>query len=238
MEVLPDEVLLGIFEFYLDSLKKTENRVVGTEGCKSLVHVCRRWRSIVFGSPRRLDLQLACTGGTLDIWPAFPLVVKGLMTISGMDNIVAALGQTNRVSQVDLASNRLQLEKVLAVMQVPFPELTDLRLSALSKGDTSPFIPDTFLGGSALRLRILSLDNIFFPKLPKLLLSATQLVEVFLNLGCFSPESIVASLSVLSSLESLKLNLRWFFSPPIPSIPPPKRSILPALVKFHFKGQI
>ena len=207
IDVLPDDVLHRIFDFYV-CMRTPFERKEGIEAWQSLAHVCRRWRNLVFQSPRRLNLQLFCTPQTparakLDIWPAFPLVVKGLVTLSGMHNIVAALERANRVSQVDLASGWLQLEKVLAVMQVPFPELTDLRLSTISKSETSPFIPDTFSGGSAPRLRILSLDSIFFPELPKLLLSATQLVELSLiHLG-FSSESILASLSVLSSLESL-----------------------------------
>jgi hypothetical protein len=71
-----------------------------------------------------------------------------MATTSGTDNIIAALRQSNRVCQVDLS--RLadwQLEKVLETMQVPFPELTDLRF--FSSGETPPVIPDSFVGGSA-----------------------------------------------------------------------------------------
>ena len=153
IDVLPDDVLLGIFKFYVDSLKKTENRVVGTEGWQSLVHVCRRWRSIVFESPHRLDLQLVCTWGTrtrdgLDIWPALPLMIIAWdpMTSSGADNVITALGQTNRVRAVNMFCSWCLFEEVLAVMDVSFPELTDLRLSVFG---SSPAIPDTFLGGSA-----------------------------------------------------------------------------------------
>ena len=49
------------------------------ESWQSLVHVCRRWRGLVFGSPRRLSLQLFYIPGTsaklsLDIWLALPLL--------------------------------------------------------------------------------------------------------------------------------------------------------------------
>jgi hypothetical protein len=102
----------------------------GVEAWQSLVHVCRRWRSLVLASPRRLDLRLYCTPETpakakLDIWPALPLIVEGNMALSsGTDNIMAALEKSNRVCQVylrDLAG--WQLEQVLAAMQVPFPEI-------------------------------------------------------------------------------------------------------------------
>ena len=66
---------------------------------------------------------------------------------SGTDNVIAALGQSNRVRQVflmDIAD--WQLEKVLVAMQVSFPELTDLRL--ISDDETLPVIPGSFLDGS------------------------------------------------------------------------------------------
>src|SRR5260370_20624004 len=96
---------------------------------------------------------------------------------SGMDNIIAALEQTNRVSRVDLFidSSRV-LEGFMAAMQVPFPELT--YLSLLSGDETLPGIPDSFLGGSAPRLRHFTLSGFPFPGFPKLLLSATHLVRL------------------------------------------------------------
>src|SRR6266478_8571322 len=113
------------------------------EAWQSLVHVCRRWRSIVFGSPRRLNLRLVCTlkrpaRDTLDVWPALPLLIRGIITLSsGVDNIIVALGQINRVCQVLLSGlAHRQFEKALAAMQVPFPELTQLLL--ISGGETPP----------------------------------------------------------------------------------------------------
>jgi hypothetical protein len=220
-----------------------------TEAWRLLVHVCRRWRNLVFRSPRRLNLQLFCTPKTpakdkLYIWPALPLIVRGDMTLSSTDNVIAALGHSNRVCKVDLgALADRQLEEVFAAMQVPFPELTDLHFH--SKSETSPVIPDSFLNGSAPRLRYLYLDKIPFPGLPKLLLSATRLVELWLydipHSGYISPEVMVALLCALSSLEILCVEFPSPQSRPdweSRSLPPPKRSILPALDNFHFKGVI
>ena len=247
IHVLPDDVLLEVFDFYVDMrppyLKKT-----GTEAWQSLVHVCRRWRSLVLGSPRRLNLQLYCTpktpaSETLDVWPALPLIVEGDMDLSSdTDNVIAALGQSNRVCQVILRGLAdWQLEKILAAMQVPFPQLTTLQL--FSNDETLPVIPDSFLGGSAPSLRYFLLTGIPFPRLPKFLLSANHLAVLwFANIphsGYISPEAIVALLSVLSSLEGLHLKFRSPESRPdweSRSLPPPKRSILPALNKFYFKG--
>ena len=164
------------------------------------------------------------------------------MLSSGTDNIIAALGQTNRVCKIslwDLADR--QLERVLAAMQVPFPELTDLRLELYS--NQVPVIPHSFLGGSAPRLRFFFLHGIPFPEVPRLLSSATHLVVLALSniphSGYISPKAIIALLSVLSSLRTLILE---FLSPQSrpdwesPSLPPLRRSILPAPTSLEFKG--
>ena len=252
IDVLPDDVLQGIFDFYTGEYLRFPGKR-NVEAWQSLVHVCRRWRSIVLGSPRRLNLQLYCTPRTparktLDVWPALPLHVVGgvaggnVAFSSGMDDIIAALGQSSRVCQVKLLGLAgLHLENVSAAMQAPFPELTVLWLSL--HGETSPVISDSFLGESAPRLRYVTLDGIPYPGLPKALLSANHLVDLVLSniphSGYFSPEAMVASLSVISRLESLSLEFR---SPqPRPDwetrrSPPPKRFILPTLENLIFKG--
>jgi len=155
-----------------------------------------------------------------------------------------ALGQTSRVCRVDLwhLEDR-QLGKVLAAMQVPFPQLT--RLLLISYGESPPVVPDSFLGGSAPHLQFSELSGIPFPGLPKLLLSATHLVTLDLSniphSGYISPEVMAALLSMLSSLESLYLRFQtpqsrpdWESRRP----PLPKRSVIPALTYFSFKGVI
>ena len=126
-------------------------------------------------------------------------------------------------------------------MQLPFPELADLQL--FSDDETPPVILDSFLGGSAPRLQYFLLSGIPFPELPKLLLSANHLVYLELidipHSGYISPEAMVALLCALSSLDSLSLEFQSHQSLPeweIRSLPPPKRSILPALDQFRFKG--
>ncbi len=242
IDVLPDDILLDIFDFYMD-----KNHI---EAWHTLIHVCQRWRSLVFGSPRRLNLRLFCTPetrarDTLDVWPAYPILIDGHLTLSsGVDNVIAALGQTNRVCHVGLSGlENLELENVLAAMQVPFPELTVLQL--ISDSGIPPVAPDSFLGGSAPRLQFFELYGIPFPGLPNLLLSATHLVHLFLfnipHSGYFSPEAMAALLSVLSSLQSLFLQFQSPQSrPDWESRRPPssKRSVLPALGRFEFKGVI
>ena len=268
IDVLPDDVLLEIFDFYAKECPLPERR--NAEAWQPLVHVCRRWRNLVFESPRRLNLRLYCspeipTRDTLQVWPALPLLVccrnEVALSESGMDNIVAALGQSNRVCKVDLffrwelkavledvlqsedvLEDVLQLEDVLPAMEVPFPELTFLRLVSIGQR-TPPVLSDSFLGGFAPRLQILRLDNIPFPGLPKLLLSATHLLRLHLyglsRPGYISPQAMIALLSALSTLEVLSIE---FQSPQFrlgresPSLPPPKRAILPALRIFRYEG--
>jgi hypothetical protein len=171
-----------------------------------------------------------------------PLIIKGNMTLSSTDNVIAALGQSNRVCEIlllDIADR--QLENVLVTMQVPFPELTDLQL--LSDGETPPVIPDSFLDGSAPRLRIFDLDGIPFPGLPKMLLSTNHLVYLKLSniphSGYISPEVMVALLCALSSLETLSLGFQSPQSCPDRETqrpPPSKYSVMPALESLLSKG--
>ena len=248
IDVLPDDILIEIFYFYLNLDPKWDQTQRRT--WQLLVHVCRRWRSLVFESSRFLDLRLYCTHKTpardkLDIWPALPLDVEGHMTYSsssGTDNIIGALGQSNRVRRVFLLDLMgWQLEEVLAPMQVSFPEMTDLQLSSIDK--IPPVIPDSYLDGSAPRLQYFELSGISFPGVPKLVLSATHLRYLYLrgipHSGYISPEAMVALLSTLSNLDILYLIFQSPQSRPdweSRRLPPPKRSILPALYQFRFKG--
>ncbi len=169
------------------------------------------------------------------------------MTLSsGADDTIVALGQNNRVCEVHLQCFADgQLEKVLAAMQVPFPELTVLLLTFTRKDATPPIISDSFMGGSAPRLLVLGLSSIPFPGLQKLLLSATHLFHLDLSniphSGYISPEAMATLLSVLSSLETLLLRFQSPQSRPdwVNRRPPPsKRSVIPALKHFDFKGVI
>ena len=253
--MLPDDVLLEIFEFYPDK----GGYPYRAEWIK-LAHVCRRWRSVVFQSPRRLNLRLVCTHNTptmdtLDIWPPLPLVIHDChIYIKGRpssDNVIAALEHNDRVSQICLMNLRRSNYGYLvdsAAMQKPFPELTYLELGVLEDEDgvndgPGSILPDSFLGGTAPRLRSLCFYNIQFRELPKLLLSTTHLVELELDniplSGCIPPEVMATSLSALTSLEILHLEFQC--PPPRPALdsrrpPPLTRSILPSLTEIRFEG--
>jgi hypothetical protein len=131
------------------------------------------------------------------------------------------------------------MEKVLAAMEGPFPELTNLEIKMLNEPMTA--LPDSFLGGSSLRLRCLNFDGIPFPGLPRLLLSANHLVDLQLcNIpysGYISPEAMATVLSTLTSLELLSLKFLSSLSrPDSASRPPPTRSLFPVLEMLSFEG--
>jgi hypothetical protein len=182
----------------------------------------------------------------LAMWPPLPIVVKqhGRLTSRwGVDNIVAALEHNNRIREIDLwrVPSSL-LEKVLATMKEQFPALTFLDLQC--EDDTTPeIVPDSFMGGSAPSLQNLSLRSIpvTFPGLQKLLLSANRLVNLSLikipHSGYISPEAMVTALSTLTRLEELWLEFQSPRSHRLtPTLPPPTRTVLPALTDLRFKG--
>ena len=248
IDKLPDDILLAIFYSFVDDPDVASSKGE-VEEWQTLIHVCRRWRTVVFLSPRRLKLRLACTPQTpvrdlLDIWPTLPLSIWGdnNYPTESMDNITAVLEHSDRVCQIDLRSvSRSHLENISAAMQVPFPELIHLVL--LSYDKTAPVFPDSFLGGSAQRLEFFLLRAVPFPGFPKLLLSSTHLKDLRLcdipHSGYIPPEVMVTALSTLTSLELLQLGFQSPLSRPDRASqrpPPPTRTVLPVLHYFSFDG--
>ena len=259
IDVLPDEVLLAIFDFYVvpyqdvdlfDAVFGEQDAVKRIESWQSLVHVCRRWRGLVFGSPRRLNLQLyydsqrSARKTLVDVWPALPLLIQGYVFRTTVDNVIAELEHRDHICQISLGcytASLIEIEKLWTAMQVPFPELARLRLSC--QGPYVPVLPDSFLGGSAPHLQYLALYSIPFPALPKLLSSATHLVYLYLDdiphSGYFSPEAMATCLSMLTSLRFLRVDFESPRSSPNQEnrrSPPPTRSVFPALSEYEFKG--
>jgi len=252
---LPDEVLLDIFDFYRAEFEAFPLAFSGWKW-QTLTHVCRRWRHLVLASPRRLDLRIACntrtpTRKSLDIWPPFPISVtydylESMLDIQfvhdaqGEENILAALEQSHRIYEIALFGlTNTELERFAAAMQEPLPALTHFGLYSL---DVTPVVlPETFLGGSAPRLRSFALRGIPFPSLPNLVLSASHLQLLHLysipHAGYISPQAMVAFLPSLPILQHLALDFRDPQSHPIQMTPPPLiRAVLPALTRFQFSG--
>jgi hypothetical protein len=155
--MLPDLPLLKIFGFYVCGRQ--------IHAWHTLVHVCRKWRKIVFGSKRRLNLRLFCNAKTsvremLDIWPPLPIAIRLIgHEMRGGDNISEALELSDRVCGINFTGvPGSQLENFFEMMRQPFPVLTNL--SVFLQSETAPVIPASFLGGSAPRLQTLFLTGI------------------------------------------------------------------------------
>ena len=244
IETLPDDVLLPIF--YFDGLEDVDPL---HPSWHRLVHVCRRWRSVVFASPNFLDLRLVCGPGTrvelTDIWPPLPIIIRSPINWPMPDyyDFKAAIVHRSRVREIDLRlSSNWQLRRLASAMQEPFPALKRLKLEAFFEGYPLPVLSDGLFGGSFPHLQSLEFRSISFPALPKLLLSASDLVDLTLweipDSGYILPETLVTCLAVLANLKSLTVETRsspafhpdWDRQHLLPST----RTVLPSLTHFEF----
>ncbi|KAH8981708.1 hypothetical protein EDB92DRAFT_170656 [Lactarius akahatsu] len=113
INTLTDNVLVEIFDF----CRLGEDHVQLEYSSRTvwkwnlLVHVCRRWRQIIFASPRRLHLENLCTNGTpvgndLGIWPDIPIVmrygIRDTIPFDDEDNVIAALEHPDRLCRIGL----------------------------------------------------------------------------------------------------------------------------------------
>ena len=249
----PDDVLLEVFSFYLDHQRDNE------DAWHVLVHVCRRWRCIVSASPRRLHLRLFITNKSpvkemSDVWPELPIVIHAtyykpwsprVEVLSEVTNVIAVLEHHDRVCDIHLMGFPKPLLNIFDAMKKPFPSLVNLTIVSEERNGST--IPDSFLGGSAPRLESLELYDVQCPAIEKLLLSTPNLVSLSLSgiphsssrLGYVSPEAMVNSLSVLTSLKSLHLRFHrdWLrFHQPSGHPSPFSPVVLPAFTDFFFYG--
>ena len=239
VDILPDDVLLEIFDFHRIDRYFWE--------WVKLVHVCQRWRQVIFDSPLRLGIHLRCTDKIdvkklLGCWPAFPITVsysrgKGIDP-EDEDNLLAALEHSDRVHHINLHIQEKQLAKLGTVIQEPFPMLTQLQLTR--KSWPQLVLPHGFLGGSAPRLQELKLEAVVFPELPKFLLSTRDLVTLHLSgisleEDYIAPETMVTYLASLTRLTSLHFYQDTFPYDQLDLAPLPQtRTVLPALTSIVF----
>jgi hypothetical protein len=248
IESLPDNVLLDIFEFYLNIDRFTQE-------WELLVQVCRRWRYVIFASPIRLELHILCTlekpmRKLSDVWPELPLALlfypdsKLHNLEESVDAVVAALEHPDRIRHIEFTipeGSDILWRTIVTEMEKPFPALISLCLDR-STGE-EVHLPDTFMDGSAPSLIYLTLVSISFPSLPRLLLSTRDLTYLDLfdipNCGYITPETMATSLSALPKLRSLIIKFKYWTPQSERSdrpLPPQTRSVLPALIRLIFKG--
>ncbi len=215
-----------------------------------LMHICRKWRRIVFASQRALHLRLFCTHGTpvlkaLDCWPTLLIAVKyerpsacDPPALEDEDNIMAALEESDRVSSISLTVTSSLLEKLSAIER-PFSELEDLVL--LSRDSVPLTLPSAFRWGP--RLRTLHLTRAAIPALPQLLAPSRGIVDLQLHEipsdGYFSPQAFANALSGMTQLRTLSLHfLSFTLRRNYLGLPPPpgERVVLPTLTCLKYRG--
>ena len=258
IDALSDDCLLCIFDQY----RRDSEYYGNSRWWHTLVHICRRWRHVVFSCPGYLNLRHVCKSkthlkATLDVWPALPIDIRARFkdwldsdeddiqaADSNEDDIIGALEYRDRIASIFLWEIRsaAQLEKCITSMQEPFPLLTSLHLDA--DPQMKFVITDAFLGGSAPRLRKVSLRSVRFPTLPSLLSSTTHLVNLELEAipitdsghWLISPEAMATCLSVLTRLQTLRITVQCGFHPPSQPLPELAPTILPALTFCMLDG--
>jgi hypothetical protein len=222
-----------------------------------LVHVCRRWRHIIFDSPRSLNLQLFCTYGTpvknnLNCWPSLPIVmqyqrsthpfyIKPNSEISDADNIMAALQNSDRICKIQLNVTTPLLEKLTTLRQESFPVLEHLELE--TDTDNVFILPNESFVGPFPNLHVLHVAKIAFPALQRVVQSARDLVDLHLeslpSSGYITPAALLTFLPVMTRLERLYLHFHSPISRPISGgyrRAPQGRAVLLALESFTFHG--
>ena len=249
VEVLPDNILLEIFDFYrLDAEDRARRR---PWKWNRLAHVCQRWRHVIYTSPLRLSLQILCKSGkTIErvprAWPTLPLVVgfKGSPRSKSLPkNVVIALRHADRVCEIDLGVTTPISQSITDVMKAAFPALEHIRM--VSKDTAEPVVIGEFLGGSAPRLKEIHVDGIAIPflALRQLVLSANNLIRLVLwNIpkSCyFSPDALVTILSSLVHLQELVIRFRPPVSRSVINTEPPpplERLTCPSVVLLSLYG--
>ena len=184
--------------------------------------------------------------GLVGIWPPLPIIVTNYrITYTTMpgDYFDAVIMHPDRICEIHLVLlTSSQLQRLASARQEQFPALIHLTVY-VEDDQRAPALPDGFLGGSTPRLQTLDFDSIPFPALPKLLLSATDLVYLTLDhiphSGYFSPEALVTGLAVSANLMHLIIGFESPLSRPNREIRrplQPARIILPTLTRFQFQG--
>jgi len=138
----------------------------------------------------------------------------------------------------------MEVEQFTAMMDEPFPILTDLCVHTFETDRNPPVtaeLPDSFLGGSAPRLQSFVLQGVVFPALPNLVLSASHFQYLHLHgiphAGYIPPEAMVTFLLPLHKLKRFTIEFSSPESRPVQMSPPPlTHALLPSLTAFEFNG--
>ena len=213
---LPDEVLLEIFDSYRQDINSYDYQWGEKHVWINLVHVCRKWRAVVFASYVRLDLGVLVgpkKPGHIKTILSGPLPIsinyqynRESVTGSALWRMCATLKRHDRVRKITFQGMRANFDKFFKLTNRAFPVLDTLSLHFC--GPYEPKIPDTFLRGpdlSDLHLRHLELTGVSLPSISRFLSSATALTDLVLHLddSLRSSSSETALLDLLACLKGM-----------------------------------
>ena len=256
---IPDEVLLEIFDYYQQHFISDQPLWNKKYKWFKLIHVCRRWRFIVFASSTRLDLCLVVSahnpGNMKTIFsprlPPLPIAIDydclpvgtaSHVKTKVFSRMLAALKRCDRVHAITFLGTAPDFDELVKATKHHFPILENLKLQNVDTRITELELPSTFLNGSAPHLRSLKLHRISLTSITSLLSSATVLIELNLRLYTpFSMASLLAHLRNMHCLRHLELMLRIRGAPsstngPIPPTNPEDTFLLSKLTSFHYQG--
>ena len=246
---LDDDILLEIFSCY--RLEDEDNWYLRLSWRK-LVHVCRRWRHLIYEESSYMDMCLLLTNHSPSMGPPshllhLPLVIacsdRTKTTIrNGEDNIHLGLQQHDRVRRVFLRAPSSSLRMWLEPMNKHFPRLRDLSLFSTTTEETSLVLPELL---QAPDLHHLSLHGVGLPnRSPLSSMISLSILSLTHIQGCcyFPPGHLVTQLRGLPYLEELSIG----FAVPIPlpnsegnlfSSPTPPVIMLHTLRRLTFRGE-
>ena len=258
IHILDDDSLLNVFLLYRPDIFDDDDddrvRVMGgkewdrEQWWYKLTHVCRRWRSLIFGSASYLALCLVCTIGTpvadmLAHSPPLPIIIdydggdKGIST-RDEEGITLALERRDRVRRIRLWMPGLRLEKLLMAIDGEYPILeylivgtpTDAAVLILPKTLQAPHIHHLTLFGFAFPIGLTTIVGL-----------VRLCLYIQYPFTHFQPTVLLQWLSFTPLLETLAIG----FSHPVPSpdverqlmhMPITTHVMLPNLRWFVFRG--
>src|SRR6266403_3992178 len=262
IHILDDDSLLNIFHLYRPFfLGEDEHGLDHLEGgwyqwhqarwWYKLVHVCQRWRNLIFGSASYLGLTLVCTNGTLVAnmlahSPPLPLTVdysdEDGITAEDEDAIMLALEQRDRVRHLRLFFPFWKLRNFVMAIDGEFPILQYLIVISQMEGSSALMLRETL---QAPHLKHLMLTGFTHPIGPRLHPTAVGLVTLDLLIhqpsAFFQPNILLQWISFMPQLEKLVISFRF----PVPDrdvelqfthIPITTPITLPNLRWFWFQG--
>ena len=248
-------MLLEIFDCYRQDINSYDYQWGEKHVWINLVHVCSKWRTVVFASYVRLDLGVlvgpkkpghikTILSGPLPISIDYQHIYEPI-TGSALWRMRATLKHhPDRVRKITFQGKRANFDKFFELTNRAFPVLDTLSLHFCG-----PYvkIPDTFLRGPDLsdlhhdlrhlrHLELTGVSRVSLPPISKFLLSATALTDLVLHFdnshqSPLSETSLLACLKGLSCLRSLDLG---FISGPVTSSQPSTPKDIVTLSKLTF----